>query len=198
MREIGRILQVQVQRASLKAGKSPHTYYDPAPLLVVERLLLTLRGAVGITTTGEQIIDVHNLDHPESRNRGDNDLSFGFTSHYERMRARFGEHIVNGVAGENILIEADHDLTEDELGGLIALQQASSDQLIHLGGVIAAPPCVQFSQFALSETLLPSPKDIKETLQFLDHGCRAFYARLAPPFEPISVQAGDRVWITQY
>lgn len=45
MREIGTIKLVQLQRSSLKLGQRPQRYYDPAPLLVIERLLLLRRGS---------------------------------------------------------------------------------------------------------------------------------------------------------
>ncbi len=44
---IGRIKLVQVQRSSLKAGERPNRYYDPAPLLPVDGLLLSPSGVVG-------------------------------------------------------------------------------------------------------------------------------------------------------
>ena len=45
MREIGLIKLVQIQRSSLKQGQRPQRYYDPTPLLVVERLLLAAPGS---------------------------------------------------------------------------------------------------------------------------------------------------------
>src|SRR4029079_11330029 len=106
MQEIGRIKLVQIQCSSLKQGQRPYCYYDPTPLLVVERLLLAPRGAVGLTASGQQLTDVHHADHPESKNHGLlNGTSIGFTSHYRRMRDQFGAHLADGCAGENILIE---------------------------------------------------------------------------------------------
>jgi hypothetical protein len=55
MREIGLIKHVQLQRSSLKQGQRPQRYYDPAPLLVVERLLLAPGGVSAVSADGEPI-----------------------------------------------------------------------------------------------------------------------------------------------
>src|SRR5579864_7209684 len=102
LHEIGRIKQVQVQRSSLKLGESPNIYYDPTPLLIVARLLVTPYGAIGITGHGEEVIDIHHVHHPRTKNaKGILDLSIGFTSHYVAMRERFGDWFREGCAGEN-------------------------------------------------------------------------------------------------
>src|SRR5260370_73436 len=38
MRELGRIVRLQIQRATLKTGDKPARVYSPAPLLAVARL----------------------------------------------------------------------------------------------------------------------------------------------------------------
>ncbi len=193
MHFIGRITQVQVQRSSLKVGERSQRYYDPSPLLVVSCLLLTRRGVIGITPTGERIIDVHHGDHPASRNRDENDISLGFTGHYEAMRARFGPHLFNGIAGENILVEAEGHALDDLAGGL-AIQTATG-QLISLTEIEVATPCVPFSQFAAGDVL--SNQRLKETLQFLHNGRRGFYAKLAHTQQEAEVQAGDSVYAAE-
>ena len=120
MREIGRIKQVQIQRSGLTVGERPSQQYDPSPLLVVSRLLLTPLGAIAFVGDAE-IMDLHHVEHPTSHNRGGNDISFGFTSHYRQMRSRFGDHLIDGCAGENILIESKQiftlsDLVDDHKG----------------------------------------------------------------------------------
>src|SRR5215472_16677942 len=104
MRETGRVKLVQVQPTPLKIGRRPNAYYDPSSLLVVDTLLVSPYGAIGVTAGGEHITDIHHAQHQATRNsHGKNDLSVGFTSHYEAMRARFDQHLVDGCAGENIL-----------------------------------------------------------------------------------------------
>jgi hypothetical protein len=192
MHLIGRVKQVQVQRSSLKIGERPQQYYDPSPLLVVSRLLLTKRGAIGITADGERIIDVHHADHPASRYRGENGISLGFTTHYQSMRTRFGPHLQDGIAGESILIEDDgREFRLDELAEGVAIKVAS-DQLVLLAEIEVAAPCTPFSQFAAGDTL--SKQALKETLQFLHYGRRGFYATLAEKQQEAEVQAGYSVY----
>src|SRR5256885_7832965 len=52
MRDVGEIVRLQIQRSSLKTGEKPNRRYDPTPLLTVERLPLTPRGALGPSDGG--------------------------------------------------------------------------------------------------------------------------------------------------
>jgi hypothetical protein len=196
MREIGLIKHVQLQRSSLKQGQRPQRYYDPAPLLVVERLLLAPGGVSAVSMDGESIIDVHHAAHPETKNRlGTNGISLGFTSHYRAMRDRYGAHLPDGCAGENILVESDHVWSLDELGATLAIECADG-QLVSLAGLMTAAPCVEFSRFAhLSAEPLTSDQ-LRTTLQFLDGGMRGFYARLADGQPEAEIRAGDRVFVS--
>ena len=195
MQCIGSIKQVQVQRSSLKVGERSQRYYDPSPLLVVNRLLLTRSGAIGVTAEGERMIDVHHADHPASRNREVNDISLGFTGHYEAMRDRFGPHLHDGIAGENILIEAEgHEFSLETLSGGVAIQDAYG-QLIYLTEIEVAAPCQPFSQFASGEARSLTNSEMKKTLQFLHNGRRGFYAKLAPEHWGAEVRAGDKVFV---
>jgi hypothetical protein len=191
MREIGRVKLVQIQRASLKVGERRHVRYDPSPLLAVDSLLLTPSGVVGLTADGGRMIDVHNAQHPESKNqRGLNDISIGFTGHYQAMRARFGPHLADGCAGENILVEADRAFTLADLTGRLAIQNPATGEVVYLAEVLVAAPCVPFSHFAASQAELPA-EALKDTLQFLNDGRRGFYAQLAEGQREGWVQAGD-------
>ena len=196
MREIGLIKLVQIQRSSLKQGQRPQRYYDPTPLLVVERLLLAPPGVSVVSADGESIIDVHHAGHPETKNNlGANGISFGFTSHYCAMRDRYGAHLPDGCAGENILVESDHVWSLDELGASLMIERVDK-QLVALDGLITAAPCVEFSRFAhLSAEPLTSDQ-LRTTLQFLDGGMRGFYARLANGQPDAEIRAGDRVFVS--
>ncbi len=191
MRELGRIVRLQIQRASLKAGQRPYAYYDPTPLLEVTRLLLTPDGACAPGDDGATIRDIHHALHPHTRNRNDNSLSFGFTGHYAAMRAEFGPYLNNGIAGENILIECPYVVTEAELGAAIVCW-GDDGRVVRLGEIIAAPPCVEFTQFALGGDTPPLPEQIRAALQFLDCGMRGFYARLEVP--AAELRLGDQVF----
>lgn len=191
MREIGRVLFMQIQRSSLKAGQRPFAYYDPAPLLVVDRLLLEPSGARAMHD-GQELIDVHNAQHPDSRNRGENGLSFGFAGHYEAMRERFGPHLTDGIAGENILIDTPGVLTMADLGAAIVFR-GDDGREVRLVELEHAPPCVEFSQFAALSDGPMRPEQTRATLQFLGDGMRGFYARLQG--ESAELRAGDRVFV---
>src|SRR2546422_3044952 len=56
MRDIGRIVRLQIQRASLKTGEKPTRVYDPTPLLAVDRLALGPDGALGEGSDGSWLV----------------------------------------------------------------------------------------------------------------------------------------------
>jgi hypothetical protein len=176
---IGRIVRLQVQTAHLKQGTQPRRWYDPAPITDVAVLLLDEGGVTGIASDGSTHHDVHHRDHPISRNRGDNGISIGFTSHYAVMRDRFGAHISDGVAGENILVDSGTVQTEETLTGTLVIETAAGT--VRLEQIIAAPPCVEFTRFCMRwpPDLRPD-RTVTEGLRFLDAGMRGFYAALAP------------------
>ena len=186
---LGRIVRLQIQRGSLKREADGRRIYDPAPLLVVDALTLTPAGAIATAADGSVVVDVHNSGHPQTRNSGHNPLSFSFTGHYEAMRTRFGDHLVVGCVGENILVEA---------AGLVPLEQVSDglvvetkQGLVPLGGVVVAAPCSPFSGYALG-TPGASAAELKPALQFLGAGVRGFYCRLEGP-SPVVLSVGDPV-----
>jgi len=196
MREIGQIKHVQLQRSSLKQGQRPQRYYDPAPLLLVERLLLAPDGVSAVSANGEPIIDVHHAGHSETKSRlGMNGISIGFTSHYRAMRDRYGAHLTDGCAGENILIESDQVWSLDQLGAQLVIQRADG-QMVVLAGLMVAAPCVEFSHFAHLSADPLTADQLRATLQFLDGGMRGFYARLADAQTDAEICAGDRVFVS--
>lgn len=192
MIEIGLVKHLQIQRSSLKIGQKPLRYYDPAPLLAVPGLRLTPSGAAGSDGTHE-LLDVHNRRHADTRNQGPNSLSFGFTSHYTAMRDRFGPHLADGVAGENILIASDRTFTLADLGTALVIC-GPDGRVTRLVDLIVAAPCAEFSQFACFSDMPLTPGELRTALQFLNDGVRGFYARLAdgPDAE---VRPGDRVFV---
>lgn len=197
--EIGEIVRLQIQRESLKVdmpdGERPELrvrrYYDPTPILASDALavadnLVTVEGDEG------PVVDVHCVSHPRSRNRGNgNMLSVGFTGHYDKMRDRFGEHLTDGIAGENILVDNRAVLSIDDLEAGMRIETRDG-QVLDFDPVTVAAPCVEFSRFCLGDLTAP-PLDVKETLQFLDHGTRAFYAYIASGL-PVTLRTGDRLF----
>ena len=194
LRPLGRVVRLQIQRSKLKLGEKPNRHYDPAPLLAVDELTLTPEGALARSPDGATLIDVHHAAHPDTRNLDrTNDLSVGFTPHYAAMRERYGPHLVDGCAGENILIDtpALQRLTLAELAGGLVIQPAGGGQPVRLRVVRVAPPCREFSGYA---SRAAEPETIKGALQFLDDGLRGFYCSLSSPVL-MTVTIGDEVLV---
>jgi hypothetical protein len=193
MHFIGTIQRLQVQVTSLKVGERTRRSYDPAGIRVVPKLTITPNGVVGWDEIGNRLDDVHHRDHPGSKNRGDNGISIGFTSHYQEMRDAYGEHVVNGIAGENILIEQDQLIGEEDLRHGIAIETGSGD-LVRLDNLIVATPCVEFSRYAMRYPKDQRPDEtVTETLQFLNDGMRGYYASYSG--DDVEVRIGERVFI---
>jgi hypothetical protein len=192
--EIGRIVRLQVQTASLKLGERPNRVYDPSPLREVPCLRLTPRGAAGVRD-GAPLLDVHHGDHPATKWEAGREASFGFTSHYGRMRDEYGGHLVNGCAGENVLVESTEVWTLEDLtrSAGLAFRGAESGSLLRLANVTVAEPCVEFSRFAI-RTRAPeaSPQELKPVLQFLSEGTRGY---VFTPESDGEVAIGDRLVI---
>lgn len=190
MREIGIVKQVQIQCSSLKLVEELYQIYDPAPLLTVESLLLSPQGVIGVLEDGAQIIDVHHADHPDSKYRGENGVSVSFTGHYAAMQTKFGAHLTEGIAGENILVEVDSVIKLADLGRRLAFQNPAASELFYLQELEVAAPCEPFSRFALQQSPPVLAADMKATLQFLHNGMRGFYAKA----QHGTIMAGDRVF----
>jgi len=187
---IGRIVRLQIQRSSLKVGPPRGRRYDPAPILGVPRLELTPEGAAA-DVDGARVVDVHNALHPDSKNRdGINDLSIGFTGNYARIRTEFGDHVVDGIAGESILVACDRPPDLESLSRGVEIE-TSSGAFVTLAEASVAHPCVEFSRFCLGPAGA-EPRRIKEALQFLDGGTRGYYLGL-PAGEAVVVELGALV-----
>ena len=174
MRTIGTITRLQIQRSSLKTGEKPNRVYDPTPLLPVPRLTVTPDGVLGAGTDGGWIVDVHHRAHPETKNEdGLHGVSVGFTSHYAAMRDRFGERIVVGCAGENVIVAADRMFTYDDLAGGVAIVATDGPERVRLKVLQVAHPCRPFTGWASGGRV--EAEVLKSHLQFLDGGTRGFY-----------------------
>lgn len=190
---IGTIILVQVQRAPMKRGDGSARTYDPDVLARVPKLQLGGEGVLGLTDAGDTIIDAHHLRHPESRYRGDNAISLGFSGHYARMRAEFGDHLADGIAGENILIAGDAPPTLDRPDARLGIRCADGRVAV-LTEIAPAPPCEPFSRFCLGGRA--DAATVKAALQFLDAGTRGYYVALADATGEYEVAVGDAlVWL---
>ena len=198
VREIGRIVRLQVQRQSLKipapSAALHGRLYAPAPLIEVASLRVSPSGVVGRSDYQTDLVDVHHAQHASSKNvNGANAISIGFTAHYGLMRDRFGSHLTDGIAGENVLVDSAERVDLQMLGAEPALIIETRDgQRVRLQDVIVAEPCVEFTRFALGfGPADASGQAVTDGLRFLRFGMRGFYARPAGP-EAV-VRAGDRV-----
>jgi len=189
LKPLGRIVRLQIQRSALKLGEKGNRVYDPAPLLAVDALTLTRDGALARTDDGGTLLDVHHAQHPLTRNTdGVNDLSVGFTGHYNQMRARYGAHLIDGCAGENILVAAEGEVPFTAVAGGLVVRRAATGALVALGQVRVDLPCVEFSRYAARST---AAADVKAALQFLDHGLRGYYCTYEA--EPVTIDVGDEL-----
>ena len=186
-------MRLQVQESSLKVGDKPRRY-DPAPIRSVPALSLGPAGVIGLAENGETILDVHHHDHPSSKNRGgENGISLGFTGHYLEMRQRFGQHLADGIAGENILIEADRQFPLEELATGVVVEgtgwEAAGAAARNRGRALRRvfPLRPEFPDGARPDAT------VTEALRFLDAGMRGFYASYEG--EPAVVEVGAQVFL---
>jgi MOSC domain-containing protein YiiM len=187
---LGTIQKVQIQREPLKQG-SP-TRYQPAGILQVAGLRITPTGLVGITSDGGELLDVHNSAHPQTRYRGGNALSFGFTGHYDHLRERFGAHLHDGTAGENVIV-AGPALTPAELGARLGIRHAGG--VIVLESIRWIPPCAAFSQYAAGHQLTGAEQ--RQALQFLSEGRRGYYAAPSDDAVGVVLRPGDALIVME-
>jgi len=196
IRELGIVKLVQVQPSGLIIETPSGSFYDASRRVEVESLCITSRGIEAITPEGEQVLDIHHLDHPDKAYDNNDLVCIGFTSHYEGMRARFGDHMVDGIAGENIIIEYEQEVWPEDLGQRIAFENTNTGRRALLDVVSFAAPCEEFSHFAANSQheRLPAEK-LKATLQFLGNGRRGYLLVLSDNQEPVTVRSGNRVFV---
>ncbi|MGS0688216.1 hypothetical protein ACVBEQ_24165 [Nakamurella sp. GG22] len=170
------IVRLQVQRYPMKAGRAPLRYYEPAALVAVERLLAGPSGVRGITAGGEKVLDVHHQNHPQCRDRrGNAGILFMGTGDYVALRERYGEHLVDGIAAETVLLDAPEGFAGRKLPRTATVNTA--DGPLSLKGVRVADPCVEFSRFCLRQE--PSSvvdDDVRSAMVLLDGGARGYRA----------------------
>ncbi|HSG45056.1 MAG TPA: MOSC domain-containing protein [Anaerolineales bacterium] len=194
IKELGKVKLVQVQPNGLIIDTPNGDIYDATRRVEVNRLLITHLGIEAVLPTGEPVLDIHHINHPDKAYKDDL-ISIGFTSHYAAMRERFGKHMQDGTAGENIIIETDREIWLDDLGQQVVIKSAETGGETLLDILRIAKPCNEFSHFAAKSQHQRLPADeLKSTLQFLNNGRRGFLLALADGQESVTVQAGDRVF----
>ena len=197
-RELGKVKLVQIQPSGLIIEKPevPSGYfYDPSRRVEVDRLLITSLGIEATLADGEHVFDIHHINHPDKAYDNDDLVCIGFTSHYAAMREHFGEHLEDGTAGENIIIEYDQEVWIENLGQQIAIENAETGNKTLLDVLNFAVPCEEFSHFVANHQHEKLPAaELKSTLQFLNNGRRGFLLVLSEGQEVGTVRAGDQVF----
>ncbi len=183
MELIGTVVALQVQRSRLKP--LPAKLYDPAALAPVAALEVGPRGGTGITADGERVLDVHHADHPDSRNRRlANGVSLMSLDAYTALRQRYGDHLVDGIAGESLLLDGVLPVT-----GQVVLETGEGE--LRLTAVQPIPPCVGFTCFCLRRAGLDTDDEVLTTLEALGGGARGC---ASPVVGAGVVHVGARLW----
>lgn len=195
MRELGKVKLVQVQPRGLIIETPTGDFYDVSRRVEVDKLIITSLGIEATIANGEHVLDIHHMNHPDKKYDDDDLVSIGFTSHYAAMREHFGEHMVDGAAGENIIIEYSQEVWMNDLGQKVVIENVETGKRTHLDVLSFAAPCEEFSHFVADSQHEQLPVDeLKATLQFLNNGRRGFLLILSRGQETATVQAGDRVF----
>jgi hypothetical protein len=172
-RVLGTVVRLQVQSSPLKPGVAPHRVYNPAPIVPVSRITVDPRGARGLLDDGTSVLDVHNADHPMTRDaKARAGLTLMTLADYERLRERFGPHVVDGCAGEVLLLDG----VRPSDGEPVYVETVAGD-LLPLADVRVAAPCVEFSRWCLRlPSVAADDPRVAATMEFLDHGGRGYRA----------------------
>lgn len=190
---LGPIRRLQIQKETLIVGVRPDRVYRTEPLVSVDSIAIS---PDGITTNCEAgwVLDVHHTAHPANGHPDlDRLLSVGFTAHYEAMAARFGT-APDGVAGENIIVQTDHIVTEDQIAGGLMIERP--DRRVELKGAAVAEPCVPFTRFLLNDR--GAHLDVvKPHRDFLRRGMRGFVMGLGNLEGATAIELGDLVYATR-
>ena len=194
-RELGKVKLVQLQPSGLIIETPAGYFYDAQRRVEVDHLLITSKGIEATTPDGKHVLDIHHIDHPDKAYDDDDLVCIGFTSHYEAMRTRFGEHMIDGVAGENMIIDFDQEIWEEDIGKQLAIENTKTGKMTFLDLVCFATPCDEFSHYAAQSQVerLTAP-ELKAILKFLNKGRRGFLFVLSEGQEAATVQPGDRVF----
>lgn len=168
MELIGTVVRLQIQRDRLKPGPAGARVYDPAPLLEVEAVEIGPRGVHGLVGE-ESLLDVHHADHPHTRNvQLLNGVSVMTTARYADLRERYGDRLVDGIAGESILLDAD----TLHLSGPVVLE---TDQGALPLTAVPIPPCVEFSRWVLGRDVGDTGAQVLAAMAGLADGARGFW-----------------------
>ena len=189
---LGRIVRLQVQTDRLKPGQRPLRRYRVEPLVPVDELVIEPLGVHGVTPDG-LLLDVHHPDHPRTRHsRPASALSLMSTADYAVLRETYGGHLVDGVAGESLLLGRDDPLAGLDLSAGVLVETADSG-LLPVDDVRPATPCIEFCRFCVGdEPSADVSRPAANALAALDGGRRGY---LGVPAGTGRVRVGAAVWL---
>ncbi len=200
IRPIGQVRLVQLQPSGLIIDAPEpgpvRTFYDAARRVEVSSLQISPRGIEASLATGERVLDIHHLDHPDKAYADDDLVCVGFSAHYDAMRSEFGEHMVDGIAGENILIDYPDEVWPADLGHKLVIENQDTGEKALLQMVSFAEPCVEFSRLCARRPYEEmSGRRLGEILRFLGNGRRGFLLVLNDALDVVTVRPGDKVFL---
>lgn len=184
-REIGEVVQLQVQREPLKASG----IYRPGALLPVERAMVGSAGMLGHDGDG-WVVDAHHTAHPRARGGGNRALSVGFTGHYAAMDDRFGP-VADGVAGENVIVAGPPLRMSDVSDGLLVRRPDGTSY--ELRAPRPAAPCREFTSYLLRSPRVLNRSELQDELEFLSEGTRGFIVDVSHLRDLHEIALGDSV-----
>jgi len=183
---LGRIVRLQIHPESLKRGD----FYDPSPLMAVDRGSIDASGMLGWSGIG-WAVDIHHSAHPRAKGGGHKALSLGFVGHYERMAERFGAASI-GVAGENVIVDGPAVSAETVAGGLVVRTQDGA--VVELRSPTPAVACPGFTSHLLGSPVVLPRDEISEHLAFLSTGTRGFILSVDHIDRAVEISIGDEVF----
>jgi len=198
-RQLGMVSLVQLQPQGLiieTPGKTTNGYfYDPSRRVQVDQLEISPRGIEAALPDGERVLDIHHLDHPDKAYDDDDLVCVGFSAHYEAMREEFGEHMIDGIAGENIIVDSPEEVWMADLGEKLGIENQETGEMAILEMIESAAPCPEFSQFCIQRQYekIETPQ-MRQILRFLGKGRRGFLLVLDQQQGAVTVRPGDRVF----
>ncbi len=150
-------------------------------------LLLDDGGVGGQTEIGQDAPGVHHLHYLAPTNRrGTHVISVCFTLHYRRMPQRFGDHLGDGLARDNVLVANAATISPDGPVDGVEIQTAYANRS-RIEALVAATACPEVARSALRFHDGPRPDCLDtEDLAFLDGSRLGFYP----------IQRGGSAWVS--
>jgi hypothetical protein len=104
--------------------------------------------------------------------------------------------MVNGIAGENIIIEYSEEVWPDDLSQKLGIENQDKGEMANFEMVSFVSLCVEFSKFYMQSQYKKIPANkITDILKFLGNGRRGFSLVTNKLHDVINVRPGDKVFV---